>query len=98
MEKLNKFTKFFRKIYYQVCIENFKDKLIYNFPQNYHRWDLIDYLIGYLIGYIFFNEIGIKIFEIFGAENANIFKEKLESEAGLFSGIIILFIAGFTKL
>ena len=45
MEKLNKFTKFFRKIYYQVCIENFKDKLIYNFPQNYHRWDLIDYLI-----------------------------------------------------
>ena len=55
-------------------------------------------LIGYLIGYVFFNEIGIKIFEIFGAENANIFKEKLESEAGLFSGIIILFIAGFTPL
>ena len=55
-------------------------------------------LIGYLIGYVFFNEIGIKIFEIFGAENANIFKEKLASEAGLFSGIIILFIAGFTPL
>ena len=34
-------------------------------------------LIGYLIGYIFFNEIGIKIFEFFGIENANIFKEKL---------------------
>ena len=55
-------------------------------------------LIGYLIGYVFFNEIGIKIFEIFGAENANIFKEKLASEAGLFSGIVILFIAGFTPL
>jgi membrane protein YqaA with SNARE-associated domain len=26
-------------------------------------------VIGYLIGYIFFNEIGIKIFEIFGAES-----------------------------
>ena len=55
-------------------------------------------VIGYLIGYIFFNEIGIKIFEIFGAENANIFKEKLASETGLLSGIIILFIAGFTPL
>jgi len=55
-------------------------------------------LIGYLIGYIFFNEVGSKIFEIFGAENANIFKEKLASETGLLSGIIILFIAGFTPL
>ena len=55
-------------------------------------------IVGYLIGYIFFNEIGIKIFEIFGAENANIFKEKLASETGLISGIIILFIAGFTPL
>jgi len=55
-------------------------------------------LIGYLIGYIFFNEIGIKIFEFFGANNANIFKEKLASETGLLSGIIILFIAGFTPL
>jgi len=55
-------------------------------------------VIGYLIGYIFFNEIGIKIFEIFGAENANIFKEKLASETGLLSGVIIIFIAGFTPL
>ncbi len=55
-------------------------------------------IVGYLIGYIFFNEIGIKIFEIFGTENANIFKEKLASETGLISGIIILFISGFTPL
>ena len=55
-------------------------------------------VIGYLIGYIFFNEIGVKIFEIFGAENANIFKDKLASEKGLLSGILILFIAGFTPL
>ena len=55
-------------------------------------------LIGYFIGYVFFNEIGVKIFEIFGAENANIFKEKLASETGLLSGIVILFIAGFTPL
>ena len=55
-------------------------------------------LIGYLIGYVFFNEIGIKIFEFFGSENANIFKEKLASEKGIFSGLLILFIAGFTPL
>ena len=55
-------------------------------------------LIGYLIGYIFFNELGIKIFEFFGAENANIFKEKLSSENGILSGVVILFIAGFTPL
>ena len=55
-------------------------------------------LIGYLIGYIFFNEIGIKIFELFGAENGNIFKEKLAAESGIISGIVILFIAGFTPL
>ena len=55
-------------------------------------------IIGYLIGYIFFNEIGIKIFEIFGTHNSYIFKEKLASENGLLSGIIILFIAGFTPL
>jgi len=55
-------------------------------------------LFGYFIGYIFFNEIGIKIFEFFGIENANIFKEKLTSEEGLLSGVIILFVAGFTPL
>ena len=55
-------------------------------------------LIGYLIGYVFFNEAGIKIFEFFGSESANVFKEKLASEKGLLSGVIILFIAGFTPL
>ena len=55
-------------------------------------------LIGYFIGYTFFNEVGVKIFKIFGAENGNIFIEKLTSETGLVSGIIILFIAGFTPL
>ena len=55
-------------------------------------------LFGYFIGYVFFNEIGIKIFEFFGIENANIFKEKLTSEEGLLSGVIILFVAGFTPL
>ena len=45
MEKLNKFTKLIRKIYYKTFIENFKGKLNYNFPENFYRWDLIKYLI-----------------------------------------------------
>ena len=46
MEKLNKFTKIFKKIYYETFIERFKDKLVYNFPSDYYRWDLIEYLIN----------------------------------------------------
>ena len=45
MEKLNKFTKIFRKIYYKLFIENFEGKLNYNFADNFYRWDLIEYLI-----------------------------------------------------
>ena len=45
MEKLNKFTKIFKKFYYKTFIENFKGKLEYNFPNDFYRWDLIEYLI-----------------------------------------------------
>ena len=46
MEKLNRISKIFNKIYYNIFVENFKGKLEYNFPQNYFRWDLIKYLIN----------------------------------------------------
>ena len=55
-------------------------------------------LFGYFIGYVFFNEVGIKIFEIYGYENTNIFKEKFSTQGGLFSWFAILFFAGFTPL
>ena len=45
MEKLNPLKKIFNKFYYKLFIENFKEKVIYDFPQDYFRWDLIDYLI-----------------------------------------------------
>ena len=45
MEKLNPLKKIFNKFYYELFIENFKEKVIYDFPQDYFRWDLIDYLI-----------------------------------------------------
>mgnify|MGYP001364096948 CR=1 FL=1 len=55
-------------------------------------------LFGYFIGYLFFNEIGIKIFEIYGYENTNIIKEKFSTSKGFLSWIGILFTAGFTPL
>ena len=45
MEKLNPLKKIFNKFYYELFIENFKEKVIYDFPLDYFRWDLIDYLI-----------------------------------------------------
>ena len=41
----NVFKKIFNKLYYEYFIENFKDKISFNFPKDYFRWDLIDYLI-----------------------------------------------------
>ena len=55
-------------------------------------------LFGYLIGYIFFNEVGIKIFELYGYENVNILKEKFSTKGGIISWLGILFTAGFTPV
>lgn len=45
MEKLNKIKKNLNKIYYLLFKENHKGKLNFNFPQDYFRWDMIEYLI-----------------------------------------------------
>ena len=55
-------------------------------------------LFGYLIGYIFFNEIGIKIFELYGYEDPNFLKDKFSTTGGFFSWLGILVTAGFTPL
>ena len=39
--------------------------------------------VGYFIGYVFFNEIGIKIFEIYGIDNTSFLKDKISSEGGV---------------
>jgi len=57
MEKLNKISKILNKIYYNLFVENFKGKLNFNFPPNYFRWDLIEYLIN-KYGYSDYLEIG----------------------------------------
>tara|TARA_B100000029_G_scaffold492643_1_gene554152 strand:+ start:23 stop:637 length:615 start_codon:yes stop_codon:yes gene_type:complete len=54
--------------------------------------------LGYFIGYVFFNEIGIKIFELYGVDNASFLKEKVSSEGGTIAWMTLLAIAGFTPV
>ena len=54
--------------------------------------------LGYLIGYIFFNEIGLKIFELYGVDNASFLKDKMSSEGGTIAWITLLAIAGFSPI
>ena len=54
--------------------------------------------LGYFIGYVFFNEIGIKIFELYGVDNALFLKEKISSDGGKIAWITLLAIAGFTPV
>ena len=53
--------------------------------------------LGYFIGYIFFNEIGIKIFDFYGVD-PSFWKDKISSEGGEFAWITLLAIAGFSPL
>ena len=46
----------------------------------------------------FFNEVGIKIFELYGYEDPNFLKEKFSTKGGFVSWLGILFTAGFTPL
>ena len=54
-------------------------------------------LFGYYIGYSF-QEIATKIFELYGYEYSNTFKEKFISGGGFFAWLGILVTAGFTPL
>ena len=53
--------------------------------------------LGYFIGYVFFNEIGIKIFEFYGVD-PSFWKNKVSSEGGVFAWITLLAIAGFSPI
>jgi len=54
--------------------------------------------LGYFIGYVFFNEIGIKIFELYGVDNASFLKDKMSSEGGTIAWMTLLSIAGFSPI
>ena len=54
-------------------------------------------LFGYYIGYSL-NELAIKIFEFYGYEHSDVFKEKFSTKGGFAAWLGILFTAGFTPL
>ncbi len=54
--------------------------------------------LGYFIGYVFFNEIGIKIFELYGVDNTSFLKDKISSEGGVIAWMTVLAIAGFSPI
>ena len=54
--------------------------------------------LGYFIGYVFFNEIGIKIFELYGVDNVSFLKDKMSSEGGSIAWMTLLAIAGFSPI
>ena len=53
---------------------------------------------GYFIGYVFFNEIGLKIFELYGVDNTSFLKDKVSSEGGVVAWMTLLAIAGFSPV
>tara|TARA_B100000676_G_scaffold224605_1_gene222017 strand:+ start:95 stop:703 length:609 start_codon:yes stop_codon:yes gene_type:complete len=55
-------------------------------------------ILGYLIGYVFFNEIGLKIFELYGVDNTSFLKDKVSSDGGILAWVSLLAIAGFTPV
>ena len=54
--------------------------------------------LGYFIGYVFFNEIGIKIFELYSVDNTSFLKDKMSSEGGVVAWMTLLAIAGFSPI
>ena len=62
-----------------------------------NSWVCFGAILGYFIGYIF-NEIGIKIFELYGVDNTSFLKDKVSSEGGVIAWITLLAIAGFTPV
>jgi len=54
--------------------------------------------LGYFIGFVFFNEIGVKIFELYGVDNVSFLREKVSTDGGVIAWITLLAIAGFTPV
>ena len=53
--------------------------------------------LGYFIGYVFFNEIGIRIFEFYGVD-PYFWKNKVSSDGGVIAWMTLLAIAGFSPV
>ena len=45
---------------------------------------------GYFIGYVFFNEVGVKIFDLYGVDNTSFLKDKVASEGGVIAWMTLV--------
>ncbi len=52
---------------------------------------------GYFIGYVFFNEVGVRIFDFYGVD-PTFWKSKVSSEGGVIAWMTLLAIAGFSPV
>jgi hypothetical protein len=68
MEKINNVKKILRKLYYRIFIENFKKKIKFDFPKDFYRWDLVNYLID-KNEYKYYLEIGCDKNQLFSKIN-----------------------------
>ena len=68
MEKINNVKKILRKFYYRIFIENFKKKIKFDFPKDFYRWDLVNYLID-KNEYKYYLEIGCDKNQLFSKIN-----------------------------
>lgn len=75
MEKLSKLNKLINRIYYNIFIESFNKKIRYNFPDDFFRWDLIEYLIK-KNNYLDYLEIGCDKDQLFS-------KVKIQNKIGV---------------
>ena len=75
MEKISKISRITKKLYYKIFIENFNKKISYNFPKNFFRWDLIEYL-NKKYKYKYYLEIGCDKNQLFS-------KIKIENKFGV---------------
>ena len=76
---------------------NFKKKQLIQIALIATVFSVLGALFGYYIGYAL-NEVAIKIFEFYGYEYSDSFKEKFATGGGLNAWLGILFTAGFTPL
>ena len=65
MEKISKLKRIINKIYYQFFVESFDKKITFNFPVDFFRWDLINYIIKQK-NYSEYLEIGCDQDQLFG--------------------------------
>ena len=98
------FESFFESSFFPIPPDVMIIPMVISKKQEYIRialiatiFSVLGALFGYYIGYSL-NEVAIKIFEFYGYEYSETFKDKFTSGGGFFAWLGILITAGFTPL